>query len=78
MLDHLVIWVSQVPTDFSNLDLNLLFQLLDRIPNVDPLLANLESYVVSEGLMVMRANSDTITTVSIAQPRLALDGPKLN
>ena len=50
------------------LDLNLLFQLLDRIPNVDPLLANLEAYVVSEGLMVMKANSDTITTVSQQRP----------
>lgn len=45
------------------IDLNLMFQLLDRIPNIEPLLADLESYIISEGLMVMRANSETITTV---------------
>lgn len=67
-------------------DLNLLFQLLDRIPNVEPLLANLESYIVSEGLMVMKANSDTITTVSgsgqllhatlLDQPITHFEGPR--
>ncbi len=44
-------------------DLNLMFQLVDLIPNVEPLLADLESYILSEGLMVMRANSETITSV---------------
>ena len=46
-----------------NLDLNLLFQLLDRIPNVEPILSDLETYILSEGLMVMKVNSETITTV---------------
>ena len=50
-------------TDYFNLDLNLLFQLLDKVPNVDPLLADLEAYVINEGLMVMKANSETITSV---------------
>ena len=40
-----------------------MFQLLDRVPNIEPMLADLESYIVSEGLMVMKANSETITTV---------------
>ncbi len=44
------------------IDLNLLFQLLDCIPNVDPLLVDLETYIFSEGLMVMKANYETITT----------------
>jgi len=39
-----------------------MFQLLDRVPNIEPMLADLESYIVSEGLMVMKANSETITT----------------
>jgi cullin 5 len=43
-------------------NLNLLFQLLDKVPNVDPLLADLEAYIISEGLMVMKANSETITS----------------
>lgn len=46
-------------------DLNLMFQLLDRVPNIEPMLADLESYIVSEGLMVMKANSETITTVNL-------------
>lgn len=41
----------------------MLFQLLDRIPNVEPILADLETYILSEGLMVMKVNSETITTV---------------
>ncbi|CAF0713830.1 unnamed protein product [Brachionus calyciflorus] len=45
-------------------NLNFLFQLMDRIPNVEPLLADLEAYIISEGLSVMRANSETITTDS--------------
>ena len=36
---------------------------MDRIPNVEPLLADLETYVISEGLMVMKANCETITSV---------------
>jgi len=43
-------------------NLNLLFHLLDRIPNVEPILADLESYINNEGLMVMKANSESITT----------------
>jgi hypothetical protein len=50
---------------FLYLDLNLLFQLIDKVPNVDPLLADLEAYIISEGLMVMKANSETITSVKI-------------
>lgn len=46
--------------DIANL--NILFQLLDRIPNVDSLLSDLEKYIVSEGLMIMKANYETITT----------------
>lgn len=42
-----------------------MFQLLDRVPNIEPMLADLESYIVSEGLMVMKANSETITTVIV-------------
>ncbi len=40
----------------------LLFTLLDRIPNVEPLLAELESYILNKGLMVMKMNSETITS----------------
>jgi hypothetical protein len=40
-----------------------MFQLLDLIPNIEPILADLEEYVISKGLMVMRANSETITSV---------------
>ena len=43
-------------------NLNTLFQLLDRIPNVEPLLADLEEYILSEGLMIMKVNSETITS----------------
>lgn len=43
-------------------NLNILFQLLDRIPNVDSLLTDFEEYILSEGLMVMKANYETITT----------------
>jgi cullin-5 len=45
--------------DIANL--NILFQLLDRVPNVEPLLADLEEYILSEGLRIMKANSETIT-----------------
>lgn len=37
---------------------------MDRIPNVEPLLYDLENYILSEGLMVMKANSETITSVN--------------
>jgi hypothetical protein len=40
-----------------------MFQLVDQVPNVEPLLADLEAYILSEGLMVMKANSETITSV---------------
>jgi len=43
-------------------NLNLLFQLLDRVPYVDSLLIDLEEYIFSEGIMVMKANYETITT----------------
>lgn len=43
-----------------------MFQLLDRVPNIDPVLADLESYIINEGLMVMKANSETITTVRVS------------
>ena len=46
-------------------DLNLLFHLLDKIPNIDPLLVDLETYILNEGLMVMKANSDTVTNVGV-------------
>lgn len=36
--------------------------MLDRIPNVEPILADLETFVLSEGLLVMKSNSETITT----------------
>lgn len=38
-----------------------MFELMDRIPNVEPLLADLETYIISEGLRVLRANFETIT-----------------
>ena len=41
-----------------------MFQLLDQVPNVEPMLADLESYIINEGLMVMKANSETITIVN--------------
>ena len=47
------------------LDLNLLFHLLDKIPNIDPLLVDLETYILNEGLMVMKANSATVTNVRV-------------
>lgn len=38
-----------------------MFELMDRIPNVEPLLADLETYIISEGLRVLMANFETIT-----------------
>jgi cullin 5 len=43
-------------------NLNILFQLLDQIPNVEPLLIDLEEYILNEGLMIMKVNSETITS----------------
>ena len=41
-----------------------MFQLMDRVRNgVDPMIANLESYIVTTGLDDMKACADTITSV---------------
>jgi hypothetical protein len=40
-----------------------MFTLLDRVPYVELLLNDLESFIFSEGLMVMKANYETITNV---------------
>lgn len=43
----------------------LMFQLMDRVRNgVDPMIANLESYIVTTGLDDMKACADTITSDS--------------
>lgn len=45
-------------------ELLLMFQLMDRVRNgVDPMIANLESYIVTTGLDDMKACADTITSV---------------
>lgn len=42
-----------------------MFQLMDRVRGgVDPMIANLESYIVITGLDDMKASADTITSVS--------------
>ncbi len=41
-----------------------MFSLLDRVPNVEPLLNDLEDFIIAEGLMVMIANFETITNVT--------------
>jgi cullin-5 len=42
-----------------------MFGLMDRIPGgVEPMLADLESYIVQNGLDDMKACTDIITTVS--------------
>jgi len=42
-----------------------MFQLMDRVRGgVDPMIANLESYIVTTGLDDMKASADTITSVS--------------
>ena len=42
-----------------------MFQLMDRVGGgVDPMIANLESYIVTTGLDDMKASADTITSVS--------------
>lgn len=46
--------------DINNL--NILFKLLDKIPNVDSLLSDLEEYIMNDGLMIMKSNYETITT----------------
>ena len=46
-------------------ELLLMFQLMDRVRGgVDPMIANLESYIVTTGLDDMKACADTITSVS--------------
>lgn len=46
-------------------ELLLMFQLMDRVRGgVDPMIANLESYIVTTGLDDMKASADTITSVS--------------
>lgn len=48
-----------------------MFSLMDRIPHgVDPMLRDLESYILQSGLDDMKANADVITTVSTEQQRL--------
>lgn len=45
-------------------ELLLMFQLMDRVRNgVDPMIANLESYIITTGLDDMKACADTITSV---------------
>lgn len=47
-------------------ELLLMFQLMDRVlGGVDPMIANLESYIVTTGLDDMKASADTITSVSL-------------
>lgn len=47
-------------------ELLLMFQLMDRVRGgVDPMIANLESYIVTTGLDDMKASADTITSVSL-------------
>ena len=46
-------------------ELLLMFQLMDRVQGgVDPMIANLESYIVTTGLADMKASADSITSVS--------------
>ena len=46
-------------------ELLLMFQLMDRVRGgVDPMISNLESYIVTTGLDDMKASADTITSVS--------------
>ena len=48
-------------------ELLLMFQLMDRVRGgVDPMIANLESYIVTTGLDDMKASADTITSVSLS------------
>ena len=43
----------------------MMFQLMDRVPSgVEPMITNLESYIVNTGLDDMKAAADIITTVS--------------
>ena len=42
-----------------------MFDLLDRIPKgVEPMLADIEAYIIHSGIDDMRAAADTITTVT--------------
>ena len=46
-------------------ELSLMFSLMDRIPSgVEPMLQDLETYILQSGLDDMKANADIITTVS--------------
>lgn len=50
------------------LELSLMFSLMDRIQDgVEPMLRDLESYILQSGLDDMKANADVITTVSMGQ-----------
>lgn len=40
-----------------------MFSLLDQVPNIEAMLNDLEAYITNEGLIVMKTNYDTITTV---------------
>ena len=52
---------------FIHLELNLMYRLMDRIPNgVDPMLGCLEDHIISTGLDDMKAHAETITSVSIS------------
>ena len=47
------------------LELNLMFDLLDRIPKgVEPMLSDIEAYIIQSGIDDMRACAEIITTVS--------------
>jgi hypothetical protein len=37
---------------------------MDKIPNIDSLLVDLEAFIFNEGLMVMKAHSDTVVHVT--------------
>ncbi|CAI7999878.1 Cullin-5 [Geodia barretti] len=66
--DHATTIVAECPRLIANNDvekLNLMFSLMDRIPGgVDPMLRDLETYIVQSGLDDMKANADIITTDS--------------
>ena len=55
---------NQSANDLFYAELVLMFQLMDRVRGgVDPMIANLESYIVTTGLDDMKASADTITSV---------------
>ena len=63
---HLVFLIQLLIEEFPlPSELLLMFQLMDRVRGgVDPMIANLESYIVTTGLDDMKASADTITSVS--------------